>query len=109
MLRSLLAEGQMVLADGRRIAPVGTPPSDGVLPIHPRFRAIVLANRPGFPFLGNDFFRECGDVLSCHTVFNPDMQSEVQLLRRYGADVPAPLLERLVYAYVYVGTIYMYM
>ena len=58
VLRSLLAEGQMVLADGRRVAPVGTPPAPGVLPIAEGFRAIVLANRPGFPFLGNDFFRE---------------------------------------------------
>jgi len=24
----------------------------------------VLANRPGFPFLGNDFYREIGDVFS---------------------------------------------
>ena len=83
VLRSLLAEGSMVLADGRRVAPIGTPPSDGVLPIQPGFRAVVLANRPGYPFLGNDFFRECGDVLSCHTVLNPDLDSEVQLLLKY--------------------------
>jgi hypothetical protein len=30
---------------------------------------IVLANRPGFPFLGNDFYREIGDVFSgCATL-----------------------------------------
>ena len=29
-----------------------------VIPIHPEFRMFVLANRPGFPFLGNDFFKE---------------------------------------------------
>ena len=28
--------------------------------MHPAFRVIVLANRPGWPFLGNDFFREVG-------------------------------------------------
>lgn len=28
--------------------------------IHPDFRMIVLANRPGFPFLGNDFFGTLG-------------------------------------------------
>ena len=28
--------------------------------IHPNFRLWVLANRPGFPFLGNNFFREIG-------------------------------------------------
>ena len=95
VLRSLLAEGSMVLADGRRIAPIGTPPAPGILPIQPGFRAIVLANRPGYPFLGNDFFRECGDVLSCHTVLNPDLSSEVQLLQQYGHDVPHALLTRV--------------
>ncbi len=58
---------------------------------------IVLANRPGFPFLGNDFFASlgklvilriaynarsqifmmvAGDIFSCHAVNNPDLQSE---------------------------------
>ena len=46
-------------------------------------------------FLGNDFLRECGDVLSSHTVFNPDLRSEVQLLVQYGPDVPTPILERV--------------
>jgi len=32
--------------------------------MHPDFQMIVLANRPGFPFLGNDFFREIGDVFA---------------------------------------------
>ena len=80
---------------GRRVVPMGTPPSEGLLPIAPGFRAIVLANRPGYPFLGNYFFRECGDVLSSHTVFNPDLASEVQLLGQYGPDVPPRLLTRV--------------
>ena len=29
--------------------------------VHPNFRMIVLANRPGFPFLGNDFFASLGE------------------------------------------------
>ena len=95
VLRSLFSDGQMALADGRRVAPHGTPPAPGILPIASGFRAIVLANRPGYPFLGNDFFRECGDVLSSHTVFNPDIPSEVQLLQRYGPDVPVNLLKRV--------------
>jgi len=40
---------------------------DGTAPLpsnairaHPDFRMIVLANRPGFPFLGNDFFGALG-------------------------------------------------
>ena len=95
VLRSLLSEGEMLLSDGRRVAPKGTPPAPGVLPIADGFQAVVLANRPGYPFLGNDFFRECGDVLSCHTVFNPDLLSEVQLLRQYAPDVPDSLLQRV--------------
>ena len=33
---------------------------ENVVVIHPDFRMIVLANRPGFPFLGNDFFGTLG-------------------------------------------------
>jgi len=32
-----------------------------VIPMHSDFRMIVLANRPGFPFLGNDFFAALGE------------------------------------------------
>eukprot|EP00854_Cymbomonas_tetramitiformis_P001590 gene1590-2225_t len=63
---------------------------------HPGFRVVVLANRPGFPFLGNDFFRECGDVFSCHVLDNPEEPSELQLLQAHGPDVPLLTLRRLV-------------
>ena len=56
---------------------------------------IVLANRPGYPFLGNDFFREMGDILATHVVDNPALPSEVALLAAYGPDVPPPLLRRI--------------
>lgn len=53
----------MLLADGRRILPRGiksdSKESD-IIRLHPDFRMIVLANRPGFPFLGNDFFAALG-------------------------------------------------
>ena len=63
---------------------------------------IVLANRPGFPFLGNDFFgamvtislnssdllcttltikNSQGDIFSCHAVDNPDMAAELKMLQ----------------------------
>ena len=32
-----------------------------VILMHPDFRMFVLANRPGFPFLGNDFFSVMGE------------------------------------------------
>lgn len=54
----------MILSDGRRIVSSNdiraSNPSPNIIPIHPDFRMIVLANRPGFPFLGNDFFGSLG-------------------------------------------------
>ena len=100
VIRNLLEDGQMVLSDGRRIV---SKPTEGTeeeeLVIHPNFRMLVLANRPGFPFLGNDFFREVGDVFSCHAVDNPDAESEMFLLRKYGPDVPEELLLKLTAAF----------
>ncbi len=61
--QTLIENGEMLLADGRRILPRGvrcdTKESD-IVRLHPDFRMIVLANRPGFPFLGNDFFASLG-------------------------------------------------
>ena len=69
---------------------------DNVIVAHPDFRLIVLANRPGFPFLGNDFFASLGDMFSCHAIDNPDRVSELAMLRQYGPDVPTDILEKLV-------------
>ncbi|CAO3593309.1 unnamed protein product [Absidia cylindrospora] len=97
ILKSLIEDGQMILGDGRRIVSNEADiQNDGqYILIHPNFRMIVLANRPGYPFLGNDFYREIGDVFSCHAVDNPDPKSEMLLLRKYGADVPEDLLWKL--------------
>ena len=73
-MKSLLEDGEMLLSDGRRLVSAerlqahgGTPADDAsIIPIHKDFALWVLANRPGFPFLGNDFFRECGDIFSAH-------------------------------------------
>ena len=63
-LQTLVECGEMQLSDGRRIVPAGhalsSAPSSDVITAHPDFRMIVLANRPGFPFLGNDFFSVLG-------------------------------------------------
>ncbi|KAG0082211.1 von Willebrand factor A domain-containing protein 8, partial [Linnemannia elongata] len=100
VIRNLLEDGQMVLSDGRRIVSKPTEGSDEEeIVIHRDFRMMVLANRPGFPFLGNDFFREVGDVFSCHAVDNPDAESEMFLLRKYGPDVPEELLLKLTAAF----------
>ncbi|RCI05809.1 von Willebrand factor A domain-containing protein 8, partial [Rhizopus stolonifer] len=97
VLKSLVEDGQMVLGDGRRIISKESDiqESENFIMIHPNFRMLVLANRPGYPFLGNDFYREIGDVFSCHAVDNPDMNSEMFLLRKYGPQVSEDLLKKL--------------
>lgn len=65
ILKTLVENGEMILSDGRRIVPKDLLESSGgdvssFIPVHDDFRMIVLANRPGFPFLGNDFFAALG-------------------------------------------------
>ncbi|XP_049790817.1 von Willebrand factor A domain-containing protein 8 [Schistocerca nitens] len=103
ILKTLVESGEMILSDGRRIVPHGDPrvqsAGGSVIALHPDFRMIVLANRPGFPFLGNDFFGALGDLFSCHAVDNPSPQSERALLKQYGPDVPDAVINRLVKAF----------
>ncbi|TPX32182.1 hypothetical protein SmJEL517_g04613 [Synchytrium microbalum] len=112
ILKSLVEDGEMVLSDGRRIVKkdpmlgqTAITPKLNVngleeyIVLHPSFRMFVLANRPGFPFLGNDFFREIGDVFACHCVDNPDTESELALLRAYAPDVQEDLLRKLTAAF----------
>ncbi|KAJ8965424.1 hypothetical protein NQ314_004177 [Rhamnusium bicolor] len=98
ILKSLVESGQMILIDGRRIAPeipAGRDPTN-YIKIHPDFRIIVLANRPGFPFLGNDFFGALGDLFSSHAVDNPSKDAEIDLLKQYGPRVPVRTIKKLV-------------
>lgn len=85
ILRNIVGGESITLADGRKIVPAACEstcawsavlisylytalqtgsyshiPTDRLIPIHPDFRMIVLANRPGFPFLGNNFFAALG-------------------------------------------------
>ncbi|XP_047715296.1 von Willebrand factor A domain-containing protein 8 isoform X2 [Prionailurus viverrinus] len=101
ILKTLVENGEMILADGRRIVAnsANVNGRENVIVIHPDFRMIVLANRPGFPFLGNDFFGTLGDIFSCHAVDNPKPHSELEMLRQYGPDVPEPILQKLVAAF----------
>ena len=43
-----------------------------------RVAAKVLANRPGFPFHGNAFFRECGDAFAAIALDNPATRPRYQ-------------------------------
>ncbi|CAE7033917.1 VWA8 [Symbiodinium natans] len=99
ILKSLIEDGQLALPDGRRLA-TATEATAGeggstTLQVHPEFRMFVLANRPGFPFLGNDLLREA-DVFSVFCLDNPDATSELQLARAVGPNVPDGLLRTLV-------------
>eukprot|EP00057_Strongylocentrotus_purpuratus_P016489 XP_011670963.1 PREDICTED: von Willebrand factor A domain-containing protein 8 [Strongylocentrotus purpuratus] len=40
-----------------------------------------------------------GDIFSCHAIDNPDIESEMAMLQRYGPDVPKPILRKLVLAF----------
>jgi MoxR-like ATPase len=81
VLKGLVEDGELLLADGRRISRHNDGPD--IIPIHPNFSFWVLANRPGIPFQGNDFFREIGDCFSVRVISNPDLDSEMSLLQYY--------------------------
>jgi len=105
ILKSLVETGEMILSDGRRIVPSNSPEQgDNIIHLHPDFRMLVLANRPGFPFLGNDFFGTLGDLFSCHVVDNPSMESELSMLRQYGPNVPEDIMRRVVKAFAELRT-----
>lgn len=101
ILKTLVESGEMILADGRRIIsdPREAEGRANTIMMHPGFRMIVLANRPGFPFLGNDFFGALGDIFSCHAVDNPKPQAELEMLKQYGPAVPDATLQKLVAAF----------
>ncbi|KAI8617008.1 AAA domain-containing protein [Chytriomyces sp. MP71] len=96
VLKSLVEDGEMVLSDGRRLAYLNTDSCDNVIPVHKNFRMFVLANRPGFPFLGNDFYGEIGDVFAAHCVGNPDKFSELNMLKKYAPSVDEDILIKLI-------------
>eukprot|EP00931_Biecheleriopsis_adriatica_P049533 TRINITY_DN28660_c0_g1_i1.p1 TRINITY_DN28660_c0_g1~~TRINITY_DN28660_c0_g1_i1.p1 ORF type:complete len:1540 (+),score=355.44 TRINITY_DN28660_c0_g1_i1:29-4621(+) len=100
VLKALCDDGELSLPDGRTIVAQGSPKlaegAEGrVVEMSSEFRMIVLANRPGYPFLGHDFYRVCGDVFSCHVIDNPDIESEVALLRSVGPHVPKERITQL--------------
>ncbi|XP_060909628.1 von Willebrand factor A domain-containing protein 8 [Labrus mixtus] len=101
ILKTLVESGEMILADGRRIISDAREANGrlNTIVMHPDFRMLVLANRPGFPFLGNDFFGALGDIFSCHAVDNPKPQAELAMLKQYGPDVPDATLQKLVAAF----------
>jgi von Willebrand factor A domain-containing protein 8 len=98
ILKSLCETGEMDISDGRRIRS-GHISKEGDIIIHPQFRMVVLANRPGFPFLGNDFYGAIGDVFGTYSIGNPDFSSEVTLLSQIAPSVPTDIIKSLVSAF----------
>jgi len=103
LLKGLAEDREMMLGDGRRIRDFSSSsenPEDSTdVALHPDFRMIVLANRPGYPFLGNDFFKVVGSVFSTFAIDNPDQSSELSLLKNYAGSVPEPILRKLIAAF----------
>ena len=93
ILKGLLEDGEILLPDGRRFvtsrSTLWHSSDKSCVRVAAGFRVIALANRPGFPFLGNDLFAELGDSFACHLVGNPDRASELQLLESYAPTVRA--------------------
>ncbi|KAJ3534193.1 hypothetical protein NM688_g7173 [Phlebia brevispora] len=97
VFKSLAGHGELTLPDGRRVRRTQERVSDIV--VHPNFRLVLLANRPGYPFLGNHFLQVLGDNFSCHSVTNPDMESERKLLSQLAPELSQDLILRLVAAF----------
>lgn len=97
IFRSLAGQGEMSLSDGRRVRPVLE--RDGDIVVHPNFRLILLANRPGYPFLGNHFLQVLGENFSAHSVSNPDQESERKLIGQLAPELSEDTILRLVGAF----------
>ncbi|KAK0451876.1 AAA domain-containing protein [Armillaria borealis] len=72
---------------------------DNDIVVHPNFRLVLLANRPGYPFLGNHFLQVLGENFSPHSVPNPDQASERKLLEQLAPELPEDVIHRLVGAF----------
>ncbi|KAI8616388.1 AAA domain-containing protein [Chytriomyces sp. MP71] len=101
-LKSLAENGEMSLVDGRKIRPEFSRQTSShwnderIIWMHKDFRMIILANRPGYPFMGNDFFSTIGESFSCHPIENPDAASEIALIQQAAPTVDKELIVRLV-------------
>ncbi|SNX86583.1 uncharacterized protein MEPE_05292 [Melanopsichium pennsylvanicum] len=104
VFKSLAERGELSLPDGRRIRPrklgddspaTQSPFDKGDILVHPNFRLVLLSNRPGWPFFGNNFIEVIGEGFSCYAVANPDIESEVRLLKAAAPSVDVDLLRRL--------------
>ncbi|GAA5944071.1 H(+)-transporting V1 sector ATPase subunit E [Sporobolomyces koalae] len=100
-IASLASRGELSLPSGASVRPselhVAFQPGD--IAIHPNFRLVLLANRPGFPFLGNAFLQVLGDNFSSYAVPNPDLDSEIAVLEALAPDLSRDLILGLTQAF----------
>ncbi|KAJ4490439.1 AAA domain-containing protein [Lentinula aciculospora] len=106
VFRSLAGRGELSLSDGRRVRRNGKEGKekqkedvrDDII-VHKGFRLVLLANRPGYPFLGNHFLQVLGESFSPYAVSNPDQTSERKLLQQLAPGMDKDLILRLVGAF----------
>ncbi|GAA5899817.1 uncharacterized protein JCM6883_005995 [Sporobolomyces salmoneus] len=100
-LASLASRGELSLPSGLSVRPSSTANGfkSGDLVLHPNFRLILLANRAGYPFLGNSFLQSLGDNFSTYAVPNPDRDSELAVLSSLAPELPIETLKSLTQAF----------
>ncbi|KAF9078337.1 AAA domain-containing protein [Rhodocollybia butyracea] len=105
VFRSLAARGELTLSDGRKVRRPRNViegqknEEGGDIIVHKDFRLVLLANRPGYPFLGNHFLQVLGESFSPYAVSNPDQASERKLLQQMAPDMDEDMILRLVGAF----------
>jgi MoxR-like ATPase len=98
LLKGLIEDGELALPDGRvlRYEMSSSAPGQKSVMIHPDFRVWALANPAGYPFHGNDLAKEIADVFSCHTVPALDPDSQANILKSYGPNVPDKTIRKII-------------
>lgn len=99
LLKGLIEDGELRLPDGRVLryeASTSNGCNEDEVIIHPDFRLWALANPAGYPFHGNNLAKEMADVFSCHIVPPLDPESQENILKSYGPNVPAKTIKKII-------------
>lgn len=88
IFRSLAGQGELTLSDGRRVRPVKG--REGDIVVHPNFRLILLANRPGYRM----FSRKVRICSGANQVF--DLQRSLEITSyRFSVRTSVPILSAI--------------
>jgi MoxR-like ATPase len=99
LLKGLIEDGELCLPDGRVLRyeeATSDAPGQTSIVIHPDFRVWALANPAGYPFHGNNLAKEMADVFSCHTVPALDPESQTNILKSYGPNLPDETIQKII-------------